>query len=96
MSNNGGLSKMWNEEGVKKRWIKKYSFGWTVKMSEMSKSRSEERRQESWNENFLELIVSKKQQTPISTCSEKSNPGPNEPGRAIACVLALGGAFCFT
>ena len=69
----------------------KYSYG-----EQWSKSRSEELHQESWNENFLELIVSKKQQTPINTCSEKSNPGPNEPGRAIACVLALGGAFCFT
>ena len=67
----------------------KYSYG-----EQWSKSRSEELHQESWNENFLELIVSKKQQTPINTCSEKSNPGPNEAGRAIA-RSSGGGAFCF-
>ena len=31
----------------------KYSFGWSVKMSEMSQSRSEERHQESSKENCL-------------------------------------------
>ena len=81
MSNNGGLWKMWNKEGINQRWMNWLNIQSTLSGWMSKKSKSDAKcNQESWNGNFFQTCSLNKLIT--TCCGKEPNPLPNEAGRA--------------